>query len=595
MCRKSFFLCAVGKKKLIYYFFSVIISNFVEHLNGHILCAIKTKRMIDRYLKRDVFTSYEDFLENYEVNVPEDFNFGYDVIDAYAEEEPERVALLWTNDKGDEKRVTYREFKDVTDRCASFFLSIGIEKGDRVMLILKRRIEWWYTMVALHKIGAVVIPATHMLTSKDIMYRCHMAGISCIIACGDKPITCNVQKAVRFCPMLRHCISIGPTIPNGWYDFWRGLNEAEPFVKPARNKVSDNFLLYFTSGTTGEPKMVMHDYSYPLAHIITAKYWHNVHRESLHLTLADTGWGKAVWGKFYGQMLCGATVFIYDYEGTFKPAELLSVMSKYHITSFCAPPTIYRFLIREDIDKYDLSALEYCTTAGEALNPVVFDRWKELTGITIYESYGQTETTLVVGTYPWVKPKPGSMGVRNAQYNIDVVNHKGERVKPMEQGELVIRVGEKKPLGLFKAYYRNDEMTEKRVKDGLYYTGDIVYYDEDEYIWFVSRADDVIKTSGYRVGPYEVESALMTHPAVVECAITAVPDDIRGQIVKATIVLAEDYKGKADDALVKEIQDHVKRETAPYKYPRVVEFVEELPKTISGKIRRVEIRENDCK
>jgi acetyl-CoA synthetase len=292
-------------------------------------------------------------------------------------------------------------------------------------------------------------------------------------------------------------------------------------------------------------------------------------------------------------MLSGATVFVYDYEGAFRPGDLMRVMSHYRITSFCAPPTIYRFLIREDITRYDLSALEYCTTAGEALNPVVFDKWKSLTGITIYESYGQTETTLVVGTYPWVKPKPGSMGVRNPQYNIDVINERGERVKPMEHGELVIRVGERKPLGLFKSYYRNDEMTEKRIKDGIYYSGDIVYYDEDHYVWFVSRADDVIKTSGYRVGPYEVESALMTHPAVVECAITAVPDDIRGQIVKATIVLSAEYKSKAGAELIREIQAHVKRETAPYKYPRVIEFVDELPKTISGKIRRVEIREND--
>ena len=292
-------------------------------------------------------------------------------------------------------------------------------------------------------------------------------------------------------------------------------------------------------------------------------------------------------------MLCGATVFIYDYEGSFKPAKLLETIAKFRITSFCAPPTIYRFLIREDLSRYNLSSLEYCTTAGEALNPNVFDEWKEKTGITIYESYGQTETTLVVGTYPWVKPKPGAMGVRNPQYDIDVVDEKQRRVKPMEHGELVIRVGGQRPLGLFKGYYRNDEMTEKRIQNGLYYTGDIVYYDEDGYLWFVSRSDDVIKTSGYRVGPFEVESALMTHPAVVECAITAVPDEIRGQLVKATIVLADDWKAKAGDALVKELQNHVKHETAPYKYPRVIEFVDVLPKTISGKIRRVEIREND--
>ena len=549
--------------------------------------------MLSRFLKKTEYESYEDFLQHFKVDVPSDFNFGYDVIDRYATETPDKEAILWANDRGDVKYLTYGEFKRVTDQCAAFFQEIGIERGDRVMLILKRRLEWWYAMVALHKIGAVAIPATHMLTSKDIMYRCHMAGISGIIACGDDDIIAQVNRAHRFSPMLRHCISIGPSVPNGWYDFWRGLNEAGEFVAPKRNTITDNFLLYFTSGTTGEPKMVMHDYSYPLAHIITAKYWHNLHDNSLHLTLADTGWGKAVWGKFYGQMLCGATVFIYDYEGSFKPAKLLETIAKFRITSFCAPPTIYRFLIREDLSRYNLSSLEYCTTAGEALNPNVFDEWKEKTGITIYESYGQTETTLVVGTYPWVKPKPGAMGVRNPQYDIDVVDEKQRRVKPMEHGELVIRVGEQRPLGLFKGYYRNDEMTEKRIQNGLYYTGDIVYYDEDGYLWFVSRSDDVIKTSGYRVGPFEVESALMTHPAVVECAITAVPDEIRGQLVKATIVLADDWKAKAGDALVKELQNHVKHETAPYKYPRVIEFVDVLPKTISGKIRRVEIREND--
>lgn len=551
--------------------------------------------MIERFLNQVEFSSYEDFMTNFKVNIPEDFNFGYDIIDRYAEETPDKEAILWVNDRGEEKHITYRAFKNMSDQCASFLLEIGVKAGDRVMLILKRRIEWWYTMVALHKIGAVAIPATHMLTDKDIIYRCHMAGISTIVACGDNNIVNQVQKARRYCPTLINCISIGPTIPNGWYDYHRGLNEADPFVRPERNKVTDNFLLYFTSGTTGEPKMVMHDYSYPLAHIITAKYWHNVHDKSLHLTLADTGWGKAVWGKFYGQMIAGASVFVYDYEGQFKPKDLLKVMQDYHITSFCAPPTIYRFLIREDIEAYDLSSLEYCTTAGEALNPSVFGEWKQKTGIMIYESYGQTETTLVVGTYPWVEPRPGSMGVANPQYNIDVVDDEGKSVEPMQHGELVIRIDSGRPLGLYKGYYRNDDMTKERIVNNVYYTGDIVYRDEDGYLWFVSRSDDVIKTSGYRVGPFEVESALMTHDAVVECAITAVPDDIRGQIVKATIVLAEEYKNKADDNLIKTLQNHVKNETAPYKYPRIIEFVDELPKTISGKIRRVEIRENDKK
>ena len=549
--------------------------------------------MLERFMQKTEFSNYEDFMNNFKVTVPADFNFGYDVIDRYAIEMPEKEAILWVNDHGEQKHVTYRAFKNVSDQCAAFLQGIGIKKGDRVMLILKRRVEWWYTMVALHKLGAVAIPATHMLTDKDIIYRCHMAGISAIVACGDPIVLNHVQKARRYCPTLRHCISIGPTIPNGWYDYWRGLQEADAFETPQRNKVTDNFLLYFTSGTTGEPKMVMHDYSYPLAHIITARYWHNIHEGSLHLTLADTGWGKAVWGKFYGQMIAGGCVFIYDYEGQFQPSELLKVMQDYHITSFCAPPTIYRFLIREDIAHYDLSALQYCTTAGEALNPNVFEEWKKKTGIMIYESYGQTETTLVVGTYPWVTPRPGAMGVRNPQYDIDIVDDEGNSTKPMEHGELVIRVADGKPLGLFKGYYRDEDMTRERIVNGIYYTGDIVYRDEEGYLWFVSRADDVIKTSGYRVGPFEVESALMTHPAVVECAITAVPDDIRGQIVKATIVLAPEYKAQADENLIRELQNHVKQETAPYKYPRVIEFVDELPKTISGKIRRVEIREND--
>lgn len=549
--------------------------------------------MIEQFLKKSKFESYDDFMQNFKVDVPENFNFGYDVVDRFAIESPEKVAILWVNDKGEEKRITYRALKNVTDQCAAFFQEIGINKGDRVMLILKRRLEWWYTMIALHKIGAVAIPATHMLTDKDIVYRCHMAGISTIVSCGDLNIIDNVQKARRYCPTLRNCISIGPTVPNGWFDYWRGLQEADKFEIPERNNVKDNFLLYFTSGTTGEPKMVMHDYSYPLAHIITAKYWHNIHEGSLHLTLADTGWGKAVWGKFYGQMLARGTVFVYDYEGQFKPADLLKIIQNYHITSFCAPPTIYRFLVREDVKSYDLSALEYCTTAGEALNPSVFEEWKQLTGIMIYESYGQTETTLVVGTYPWVKPKPGAMGVRNPQYDIDVVDEKGNSVEAMQHGELVIRIHETKPLGLFKGYYRDDELTKERIINNVYYTGDIVYRDEDGYLWFVSRADDVIKTSGYRVGPFEVESALMTHPAVVECAITAVPDEIRGQIVKATVVLADEYKDMANEQLVKELQNHVKQETAPYKYPRIIEFVDELPKTISGKIRRVEIRKKN--
>ncbi len=552
--------------------------------------------MINKFVERTEFESYEDFLQNFKVNVPDDFNFGYDVVDAYAETQPEKEAILWTNERGDVKHMNYAEYKQHSDRTASYFLQLGIQRGDAVMLILKRRIEWWICMVALHKIGAVAIPATHLLTDKDIIYRCHEASIKAIVAVGDAMVLRNVIRARIYCPTLEHCVSIGPTVPQNWENYWQGIMMAPRFKsQKGQNKVTDNFLMYFTSGTSGEPKMVLHDYSYPLAHIITAKYWHKVHEGSLHLTVADTGWGKAVWGKFYGQMLAGATVFVYDFEGRFEPDEMLETIEKFKVTSFCAPPTVYRFMIREDLSKYDLSNLEYCTTAGEALNPNVFLEWKEKTGIMIYESYGQTETTMVLGTYPYVEPRPGSMGVPNGQYDVDVLNAKGEHCQPGEHGQLVIRLDKGKPLGLFKEYYRNPELNESAYEGGVYHTGDVVYYDEDGYYWFVSRADDVIKSSGYRIGPFEVESALMTHPAVVECAITGVPDDVRGMVVKATVVLALDYKGQEGPELVADLQDHVKRETAPYKYPRIIEFVDELPKTISGKIRRVEIREKDNK
>ena len=550
--------------------------------------------MLEQFMKKTEFSSYEDFLQNFKINIPEDFNFGYDVIDRYAQQMPDKEAIIWVNDKGEQKHITYRAFKNTSDRCASFLQEMGVKKGDRVMLILKRRIEWWYTMVALHKLGAVAIPATHMLTDKDIIYRCHMAGIGYIVACGDQNVLCNVQKAKRYCPTLRHCISIGPTIPNGWYDYWRGLQEADPFEAPERNKVTDDFLLYFTSGTTGEPKMVIHDYTYALAHLSTAYFWHNLNPDSLHLTVADTGWGKAVWGKLYGQWIVGAAVFVYDHE-KFTPADILHKMEQYKVTSFCAPPTIYRFMILEDLSKYDLSSLRYCTTAGEALNPSVFDKFYKATGIKLMEGFGQTETTLTLGTFPWMEPKPGSMGVPNPQYDIDILKDDGTRAKVGEHGQIVVRTDKRKQLGLFCEYYRNKKLTDQVWSDGIYHTGDIAYYDEDGYYWFVGRADDVIKSSGYRIGPFEVENALMTHPAVVECAITGVPDDIRGMVVKATVVLGEEWKSKAGEALVKELQNHVKRITAPYKYPRIISFVDSLPKTTSGKIRHVEIRNNDAK
>lgn len=546
--------------------------------------------MLEKFLAKTEFESYEDFMANYKVLVPENFNFGYDVVDAYASTEPNRPALLWTNDKGEEHQFTFADIKRESDKTASFLQSIGIKHGDMVMLVLKRRYQFWFSIIALHKIGAIAIPATHLLTKKDIIYRCNAAKIKAIIAVGDDIVTSHIIEALPESPSVKKCISTGPIVPEGWYDFNSEIEKAAPFNRPKHhNENSDVSLLYFTSGTSGEPKMVAHDFTYPLGHIITGKYWHNLHPGSLHLTLADTGWGKAVWGKLYGQWMAGANVFVYDFE-KFQPVDVLHKIQDYHITSLCAPPTIFRFLIREDISKFDLSSLEYCTTAGEALNPKVFDEWERLTGHKLMEGFGQTETTLTLATYPWMKSKPGSMGRPGPAYDIDLLNSDGESCKPGEQGEIVIRTDRGKPLGLFKEYLYDKELTNAAYHDNVYHTGDVATRDEDGYFWFVGRADDVIKSSGYRIGPFEVESALMTHPGVVECAITGVPDEIRGQVVKATIVLSPAYKERISPELVTEIQDHVKRTTAPYKYPRIVEFVDELPKTISGKVRRVEIR-----
>ena len=549
--------------------------------------------MVEKFLSRTVFTSQEDYIRNFRIRVPADFNFAYDVVDAYAAEEPDKKALLWTDDRGGEIHFTFADMKRETDRTASYFQSLGIGRGDMVMLILKRRYEFWFSILALHKLGAVAIPATHLLTRKDVVYRCNMAGVKAIVAAGEPVITGHIAAAMPESPTTKLLISVGPEVPDGFLDFHEGIRHAAPFVRPQHVNTNDDIMLmYFTSGTTGEPKMVAHDFTYPLGHISTGCFWHNLHEGSLHLTIADTGWAKAAWGKLYGQWLAGANIFVYDHE-KFTPADILRKIGQYRITSLCAPPTIYRFLIREDLSKYDLSSLEYCTTAGEALNGAVYDTFKRLTGVRLMEGFGQTETTLTLATFPWMEPKPGSMGVPNPQYDIDLLTPDGRSAEDGEQGQIVIRTDRGKPLGLFKEYYLNDGMTHEVWHDGVYYTGDVAWRDEDGYFWFVGRADDVIKSSGYRIGPFEVESALMTHPAVVECAITGVPDEIRGQVVKATIILGEKYRPRAGEELIRELQDHVKRITAPYKYPRIIEFVDELPKTISGKIRRKAIRADD--
>ena len=551
--------------------------------------------MIERFLKQTTFVSQEDYGKNLEFIIPEHFNFAYDVMDEWAKERPEKLALLWTNDEGESIRFSFSDLKEQSDRAAAYFMQLGIGKGDMVMLILKRRYEFWLSMLALHKIGAVAIPATHMLTTHDIIYRNNRASVKAIICAGEEYILEQVAGSRAESPTLEILVSIGPKQAEGFHDWHKEWNNAPAFVRPeVKNDNDDTMLMYFTSGTSGEPKMVAHDFLYAMGHLTTGVYWHNLSENSIHLTVADTGWGKAVWGKMYGQWFAGAAVFVFDHE-KFTADKILRQIEKYRITSFCAPPTVYRFLIHEDFSHYDLSSLRYCCTAGEALNPAVFDRFKELTGISLMEGFGQTETTMTLGTMPWTKPKPGSMGLPNPQYDIDLIKPDGTPCEDGEKGEIVVRTGKGKPVGLFKEYYRDEELSHNVWHDDVYHTGDVAWRDEDGYYWFEGRIDDVIKSSGYRIGPFEVESALMTHPAVVECAITGVPDEIRGMVVKATVVLHKDWKAKAGDELIKELQNHVKHVTAPYKYPRIIEFVDELPKTISGKIRRVEIREKDNK
>uniref|UniRef100_A0AB33JJT2 AMP-binding protein n=1 Tax=Prevotella sp. GTC17262 TaxID=3236797 RepID=A0AB33JJT2_9BACT len=549
--------------------------------------------MIERFLKQTHFTSEEDYARHLQFIIPENFNFAYDVMDVWAEERPDKLALLWTSERGEEIRFTFKDLKEQTDQTAAYFQNLGIGRGDMVMLMLKRHYQWWLSVLALHKLGAVAIPATHMLTTHDIVYRNNGASVKAIICSGDEYIIDQITQSLPDSPTVKILISVGPHVPSHFHDWNKEWKQAPAFQRPEHvNTNEDIMMMYFTSGTSGEPKMVAHDFLYALGHLTTGVYWHNLGENSIHLTVADTGWGKAVWGKLYGQWFAGATVFVYDHE-KFTAEKIMRQIEKYRITSFCAPPTIYRFMIHEDFSQYDLSSLEYCTTAGEALNPSVAEKFRQLTGVSLMEGFGQTETTMTLGTFPWIKPKPGSMGKPNQQYDVHLLRPDGSECEDGEKGEICIKVGDEKPLGLFKGYYRDEARTKEVWHEGIYHTGDMAWRDEDGYYWFVGRTDDVIKSSGYRIGPFEVENALMTHPAILECAITGVPDPIRGMIVKATVVLADGWKDKAGDALVKTLQDHVKHVTAPYKYPRIIEFVNELPKTISGKIRRVEIREKD--
>lgn len=543
----------------------------------------------DRYLPQSTFSSYDDFSRNYRVELPERFNFAYDVVDEIAAREPSRRALVWCDDRGAEAVFGFADLAEASNRAANAFAGLGIGPGTPVMLVLKRRHQYWPCLLALHKLGAVAIPATHLLTKKDIVYRCNAASIEAIVSVEEPGVLEAIDAAAPDAPTLRVRVCLRGSRP-GWESYESLVAKASSRFARLPTDASDTSLLYFTSGTTGMPKMVAHDFRYPLGHILTARYWQGVEDGGLHLTVADTGWAKAAWGKIYGQWLCGSAVFVYDYD-RFQPSALLDVVARHRVTTFCAPPTMYRFFIKEDLGRWDLSALRSCSVAGEPLNPEVYHRFRDATGLSLREGYGQTEMTAAAAVYPWVEPRPGSMGLPSPGYDIDLVNDEGRRCEVGEKGEIVVRTDMRTPVGMFKGYYRDERLTAQAWHDGVYHTGDVAWRDEDGYLWFVGRTDDVIKSSGYRIGPFEVESALMEHPAVLECAVTAAPDPDRGQVVKATVVLARGCT--ASPELAAELQEHVKRTTAPYKYPRIVEFVPELPKTISGKIRRVQIREGE--
>lgn len=550
--------------------------------------------LLHKFLPRIEFDSYEDFKANYKVNIPEDFNFGFDVVDAWAEADENKKALVWCNDHGEEKTFTFKDISRLSNKAANYFKSLGIKKGDVVMLILRRRWEYWVCATAIHKIGAIVIPGTLQLTKKDIVYRGNSASVKAMVCINDDFVINQVEASEKEIPSLENKIVVEKP-RNGWQFFEDEIEKfSDEFPRPTGDEATnwnDVMLVYFTSGTTGMPKMVQHNFAHPLGHIVTAKYWQQVQENKLHMSVSDSGWAKFGWGKIYGQWICGAVIFAYDMD-KFVPAKLLEIISKYKITTFCAPPTMYRFMLQEDLTKYDLSSIEHCCTAGEPLNPEVIKKWQKYTGHFIYEGFGQSEGSVLLANFPWFEPRLGSTGKPSPIYDIHLVDKDGNDIKADEEGSIVVMdVKNNPPVGLFTGYYKHPEMTEEKLLGKYYNTDDMASFDEDGYYYFIGRDDDVIKCSGYRIGPFEVESALLEHPSVVECAITGAPDPIRGQVVKASVILAAGYEPSAE--LVKELQNHVKKVTAPYKYPRIIEFVEELPKTISGKIKRGEIRKSD--
>ncbi|PBC74422.1 MULTISPECIES: AMP-binding protein [Fibrobacter] len=546
-----------------------------------------------KFIDRVDYSSYKDLYENFKIHVPENFNFAYDVVDEYAKNDPKKEALVWCDDNDESHIFTFKDLSLASKRTANFLVANGIQKGDRVQLMLRRRYEFWFFLLALHRIGAIAVPATNMLTSADLEYRFKAADIKMVVSYDDPNLQKEIESAKEKAPSVQSLVAIGQP-RQGWISFYDDYEIcSSKFERPSGENAirnDDIMVIYFTSGTSSNPKMVAHTFTYPLGHIITAKYWQNVVDGGRHLTVAETGWAKALWGKIYGQWIAGSAVFAYDMN-TFIPGKLLEKMAEYKITTFCAPPTVYRYLLQQDLTKHDLSSLQFCVTAGEALNTDIYDRWLQKTGLKLYEGYGQTELTLTMGNYPWDDPRPGSMGMPSPGYRIDIVNPEGDSCKVEEVGEIIIRIDGGKPFGMFGGYYRDEERTQKVFEGGVYHTGDTAWRDQNGYCWFVGRTDDLIKSSGYRISPFEVEEVLLKHPAVLEVAVTGVEDASRGQAIKATIVLQSGYT--ASKELAKDIQLFTKKVAASYKSPRIIDFVTELPKTISGKIRRVAIREKD--
>ncbi len=551
--------------------------------------------ILNKFLSRIDYESYEDLYKNFKISIPENFNFAYDVVDEYAKTEPKREALVWCDDNDESHIFTFKDLSLASQRTANFLAEQGIQKGDRVMLILRRRYEFWFFLLALHRIGAIAIPATNMLAAEDLEYRFKAAEVKMVVTYDEPALQKEVDKAKSKCPSVEKLVTVGQTARQNWISFYDDY-EIFPakFERPEGDAATHNddiMIVYFTSGTSSNPKMVAHTFTYPLGHIVTAKYWQHVIDGGRHLTVAETGWAKALWGKIYGQWIAGSAVFTYDMK-VFIPGKLLEKMAEYKVTTFCAPPTVYRYILQHGIGKYDLSSLKHCTTAGEALNVDIYIKFYEQTGLRMQEGYGQTELTLTTGNFGFSEPHPGSMGKPSPGYRMEIVNADGEPCADDEVGELIIKIDQGKPFGMFGGYYRDDERTEKVFEGGVYHTGDTATRDKDGYYWFVGRNDDLIKSSGYRISPFEVEEVIHKHPAVLEVAVTGVEDKDRGQAVKATIVLQKGYE--ASKELAKEIQLFTKKVAASYKSPRIIDFVTELPKTISGKIRRATIRDKDA-